>query len=701
MEEIKLEQYDTSKNITPIENQEINQRVDFELHNAQCKMIKVGGITNIVMGLFIIWVFYGQVKFVILMSWYAILFTINGINMGLNFYYQAHKPTPQEIQKRLRTYHIILVPLCLTWSSIGVLFVIDSTNLAYQLFAIAFLLIVLVGFSIGTGTDFTASILSITSLLIPPIVFHAYTAIESILSKSHNAHLDIAFVISLVNTGIFLLLTCYIAHELIKRSFRLTFINVMLNKKLENINKFLEERVKERTIELEKSLELVKYQATHDLLTNLPNHRYMIEHLEKLINVARKENRFVYVAFFSLNEMDKINDGLGHYVGNFIIQTISKRLQNIFKEVGKNFSLSRYTITLSRRDEFVILLELDLYLEDIEKISNIFFGILEKVIHIENQMLKLTGSIGVSVYPQDGEDVKTLLMNADAAMVNAKQWGGNKFIKYKPEINANLSRQIELEGYLNDALKNNEFKLYYQPFVDVLTEKICGAEALIRWKNPVLGFVSPMRFIYIAEANGMIIPLGEWVLREAFTQTKAWHEQGFTTLKVAVNLSAKQLQQENIVKTIEHILKEADLDPQFIELELTETEAFKEEAVPVLKRLKAIGFNLSIDDFGTGYSGLKNLKLFAIDKLKIDRAFIQDVDTNIESKTIVSNIVSLAKKMGITVLSEGVETEEQLAFLQKIGCDLIQGYYFSPPVPVEEFTKLLSNGLGPAGISLD
>jgi diguanylate cyclase (GGDEF)-like protein len=674
--------------LTPDETSEIAKKVDIELNLTLLKVIKIGGIANFLSVILIAFILSHRTPWPLLISWTLVLFVLNTINFIYPFYCEHYNTTSQKMASRRKFHYCIIALLCITWGSMSLLF--SAYDPDYHLYTTIFLLAILLGFSFGAIPDFNASVISTSFLLIPYIAYHIFSGVRSILLGQGDPHLNLGFAACIFILGIFMTGVCYIGNRLIKKSFQLTFTNITLNKKLENINKFLEDRVKERTIELEKSLQLVKYQATHDLLTNLPNHLYLLENLEQAITLADKKNSMVYILFFALNEMDKINDGLGHQASSLTIQTITERLQKALKKTPKSkLFITRYTITLSRRDEFVILLESNFDSKEIEKIAEVFFHTLEEPVHIEQQALKLTGSIGASVYPKDGKDVKTLLMNADAAMVRAKQWGGNKLIHYKSEINADISKQLELESYLHDALKNDEFRLYYQPFIDLNTGKICGAEALIRWKNPTLGFISPLAFIFLAESNGMIIPLGEWVFGQACSQTKVWHERGFTSLKMAINLSAKQLQQENIVAMVKQTLKKINLTPEYIELELTETEAFKEEAIPVLKQLKAIGLNLSIDDFGTGYSGLKNLKLFTIDKLKIDIAFVRDIDKNSESRAIVSNIIGLAKKMGISVLAEGVETREQLISLKKLGCNMIQGYYFSPPIPADDFTELL------------
>lgn len=309
--------------------------------------------------------------------------------------------------------------------------------------------------------------------------------------------------------------------------------------------------------------------------------------------------------------------------------------------------------------------------------------------YLDKQGVKITASIGVSIYNKDGSDVETLLMSADAAMLQAKQIGGNRLEFYRPEINEQLPKQLELETDLHDALKNNQLQLYYQPLIDVKTGKPCGMEALIRWPHPQQGFISPMRFIPLAEETGLIVPIGEWIIREACEQTKKWHDMGFTTLKVAVNLSEKQLHQKDLIQMIKNILAETKFDPRFLEMEITETAILDDSVTAIIKEFSAMGISLAVDDFGTGYSGLSYLKRFSIDKLKIDQSFIRDIPENNDSITIVSAIIAMAKELDIHTLAEGVETKEQLQFLQSRNCDYIQGYYFSKPLEKTFMTEFL------------
>jgi diguanylate cyclase (GGDEF)-like protein len=394
--------------------------------------------------------------------------------------------------------------------------------------------------------------------------------------------------------------------------------------------------------------------------------------------------------FFSLNEIEKINDGLGYQIGDILIRTVAERLKNRFEP--KNLIENNYRITLSRKDVFIILIDNIHKINEIKEKASALLTVLDTPIMTEKQPLKLTASIGISLYPRHGKEIKTLLMNADSAMLRAKQQGGNNLKIYKADIDAKISRQLEIEANLHFALDKNEFVLHYQPIINLKTGKICSAEALLRWNSLALGSIPPTDFIPLAEANGIIFPLGNWVARTACIQNKIWHDMGFTSFRMAINISAKQLANKAILQIFEDILTETKLNPEFIELELTEGVAFQDNAVPLLKRFKSMGFQLSIDDFGTGYSGLSTLKLFNIDTLKIDKIFVDDVEKNNDNSTIVSNTIALAQEMDLSVIAEGVETIEQVNFLKAHGCDMIQGYYFSKPVDAETFTKLLTSG---------
>lgn len=682
----KLQKHSEDTLLSPQEIQTIERKVNFEIASSHHNMIKVGSITNIVAGLFVIWTLYNQHSLTILLYWYLALVVLSVSDILWAKRYDARTLTYDKLLIWRKGFYVIFGILCLVWGSIGVLFI--SGELNNQIYIIAFLLAVLIGFSFSSITDFTLATVSILLLLFPTVAFRMYLGMQDIRLSGHDVHFHFGISISLLILGTFLLIVCFIGSRLVHKFFRLSFINVALSRKLEDMNTTLEKRVQERTIELEKSLKLVTYQATHDLLTDLPNQRLLFEYMEEFIKESIKTKTMFAVIFFSLNEIEKINDGFGHHVGDFVIKTIAQRLQERFVEAQK---ANTYTVTLSRKDVFVILLHPIFKLDEIEGKVEPLFSVLEEPIYTENQIIRVTASIGISIYPRNGNNIKTLLMNADAAMLRSRQYGGNYIHMYKSEINADISRQLELESNLHSALSKSEFLLHYQPFVDLQTGKICGMEALVRWVHPVMGLVPPDSFIPLAETNGIINPLGEWVLRTACFQTREWHRMGFTDLKIAVNLSAKQLQQKNIINIIDIILRESELEPQFLELELTETAAFQDDTIPILKQMNEMGLGLSIDDFGTGYSSLKNLKQFLISKLKIDKSFVKDIDTNNDSKTIVSNTIELAKKLNIYVLAEGVETKANVDFLKSHGCHYAQGYYFSPPVKAEVFTELLMN----------
>jgi diguanylate cyclase (GGDEF)-like protein len=672
------EKFTQSASLNNADKKEIDDLVAYTLNDVQLLMIKIGGLTNMLAAIFVAFVLYGKVSTTLLVGWNLALLALNIMNVSFSMYFKHRKVDPSQMAPWRNTYRFILGTLCFTWGIVGVLF---TSDLQYQLYTMTFLQIALVGFSFGTITDFTASLVATICVMTPYIAFRVFSAVHH-TGAGYDTHLNLAFSISLAILGVFLLAVSFVGYRLIKNFFKLSFVNVALSKKLENMNQFLEKRVKERTIELENSLKLVTYQSMHDLLTDLPNQRLFMKYIRSAIKISNQNNQMFAVISFSINEIERINDALGHQTGEVMIQTVTKRFNKLLDKLDETqitpLELPETIVSLSRKDVFIILVQ-PVIPEEVKTRVESFFSILKEPIYIGKQAITLSASIGVCLYPIDGREMTSLLMNSDAAMLKAKQRGGNSLNIYEAEINADFTRQLEVESYLHAALKNNELSLVYQPFIDAKTHRICGLEALIRWKNPVLGFVSPVDFIPIAVANGLIIPIGEW------------HKQGFTSLKISVNLASKQLLDKNIMKMIAEILEENSLDPAFLELELTETEAFQADVIPILNQANEMGLCLSIDDFGMGYSGLSNLKLFAIDKLKIDKSFVDDVITNNDSKAIVTNTINLAKKLNVIALAEGVETKEQLDFLRDNGCDLIQGYYFSPAVSASDFTKLLEN----------
>ncbi len=343
-------------------------------------------------------------------------------------------------------------------------------------------------------------------------------------------------------------------------------------------------------------------------------------------------------------------------------------------------------------DEFTILLRGLTKIKHAALVAKRIIKCLGLPVKVAGQELYVTGSIGIAAYPDDGEDIDTLLKNADSAMYHAKDAGRNNFKFYAKHMNEFTLSRLNMEAELKKALERNEFILYYQPQVEAATSTIVGVEALIRWEHPERGMVSPNEFVFIAEETGLIILIGEWVLRTACEQMAIWHKAGFNELRVGVNLSSLQFRQGNIVKTIKNILAATGLDPQYLELELTESIMMQdvEETIATLWKLKEMGLKLSIDDFGTGYSSMSYLKRFPLDTLKIDKSFIKDVMTDSDDAAITKATIGLAKGLGLTTIAEGVETKEQLTFLRKQGCDQIQGYFISRPVPAEKVEQLFA-----------
>lgn len=674
--------------LTYKEQNEIAHKVEFELIDKQYQIIKIGILINFIGGIIVLFTFYNRVHPTLLLTWFGALTLIDIIGLSLAFYYQYHKRQITQIKLWQYIYRIIVGIICLLWGSISILFA--SSDVYYQFFLVFVLFILIVGLGLGNILDFPSALISILCLLIPYSIFWLFLTNGHGVKVSHK--LNMQFGVSLLALGIFLVVASYIGFVLITRMIKLSFINVFLSKKLEIANKVLEHKVKERTLELENSLKRATYLATHDPLTGLPNRRLLIEYIRTAIRIYSQNNTPFIILLLSINELEKINNAFGHKIRDFVIQIVSERLRTTFtKALTKQLKLISCYITLSRNDELVMLLQPFSTAQEVEMAAGLIFSILDEPIFTKKQKIKLTASMGGCFYPKDGTDTRSLLMNAHAAMMRQKKQGGNGFSLYLPEVNADISRELEMENDLYAALQNHEFTLLYQPIVDVKHHRICGMEALIRWKHPTMGFVPPNIFIQLAEANGMIVPLGDWILQTAAKQIKFWHAHGFDYLKMAVNLSARQLQQKDLVSNLSNILKKFRLKPNHLELELTETEAFKDEAIPILKQFTSMGLDLSIDDFGTGFSGLTNLKLIKINKLKIDKSFVQDLESSDESKAIVSNIIELARKLGIIVCAEGVETRNQLKYLLDLGCDQIQGYYFSRPITAVAFTQLLQN----------
>lgn len=423
----------------------------------------------------------------------------------------------------------------------------------------------------------------------------------------------------------------------------------------------------------------ITHMAQHDFLTGLPNRMLLLDRMAQAISHARRENHKVALMFLDLDKFKYINDLHGHILGDKLLQEVARRISSI--------SRSGDTVCRLGGDEFVLMLT---DLQNSDDASSIALKLLETVAGpclIDGHEIDITTSIGIALFPDDGKDGSELLRHADAAMYHAKQNGRNNYHFFTSEMNRRALERMAIERKLRHALERGEFTLHYQPQLDLRTMRLIGAEALLRWKDPESGeLISPARFVPIAEENGMIVPIGEWVLREACRQMAEWRKSGLPEIPVSVNLSAVQFRQKDLGGTIRGILRQYGISPSSLELEITETAVMKdaETAIALLKEMKEMGVQLAMDDFGTGYSSLSYLKQLPIDKLKIDQSFVRDTAHDPDDAAIVSTIISMARNLKLKVTAEGVETDRQLAFLNQHGCDHGQGYYFSPPLPPDQ-----------------
>jgi diguanylate cyclase (GGDEF)-like protein len=428
----------------------------------------------------------------------------------------------------------------------------------------------------------------------------------------------------------------------------------------------------------------LEHQANYDALTGLPNRNLLNDRLRQAVYQQRSP-RNLAVVFMDLDHFKFVNDSLGHSTGDKLLKAMSERLRAALREGD--------TVGRVGGDEFVLILNDQSNEEVIFRAMQRISAKVSEPITIDGKELYVSCSAGISMYPQDGPDVDTLLKNADAAMYRAKEHGRNNFQFYTAEMNERVNERLALENALRRALERQEFILHYQQKVDMKSGVIVGAEALVRWMHPEWGLVRPARFIPLAEETGLIVQLGEWVLREACRQTREWLDSGLKPGVVSVNLSARQFRQEGLVRMVSRILEETKLEPAQLEMELTESMVMHnvEAAIATLQGLKSLGVALSVDDFGTGYSSLSYLKDLPIDALKIDRSFVRDIGAGADAEdgVIAQAIVSLGHSLHLKVVAEGVETDQQVRFLKRLGCDELQGFFYGEPVAPADYAGLL------------
>lgn len=427
----------------------------------------------------------------------------------------------------------------------------------------------------------------------------------------------------------------------------------------------------------------IMYLANHDALTGLPNRNLLQDRIRQAVTQARRSNEQGAVLFIDLDQFKTINDSLGHDVGDLLLKAVAARLVSSLR--------SEDTVARQGGDEFIVVLPKVVNAQDAGIVAQNLLDAMMPPYQIQGNELHASASIGIAILPDDGEDSDKLLKNSDTAMYHAKGTGRNNYQFFTPRMNQLAAEKHSMGTDLRHALERNELLLHYQPMVDMPSGKLVGMEVLLRWQHPEQGLIPPLKFIPLAEETGLIVPIGEWVLKSACLQLRAWQDQGYDLPLLAINLSARQFRQKTLAETIARILGETGVEARFVELEITESILMEniDEVVETLRKLSDMGLEISIDDFGTGYSSLSYLKRFPIDKLKIDRSFVQDIATDPDDAAIVTAIIALAHSLQMKVIAEGVEEVAQLAFLSRQGCDQYQGYYFSKPLPASEVvTKL-------------
>ena len=503
--------------------------------------------------------------------------------------------------------------------------------------------------------------------------FIGMLALELPIQMSYDIPITLLSLLIAVLVSGFALRTANVALE--KRTIELSAANALLQQQMQ-------ERVQAENAMRASQEQLNNYLTRHDALTGLPNRNFFRDRLTHAMARAKRNGLMMAMIVLDLDRFKEINDTLGHTAGDKVLQAVAKVMRESLREVD--------TIVRLGGDEFALILEDIAHVDRVTALAERILQIFSNPLVIDGREIYVTASTGITLYPHGVDGVDALLQAADIAMHHAKEEGGNTYEFYAPEMNVHAAANLDMENLLRRALERQEFLLHYQPKVAVKSGRITGVEALIRWNSKELGPVSPAKFIPLAEKTGLIVPIGEWVLKTACAQNKAWQEQGYPPLLMSVNLSPRQFRQKNLLEMVAAGLRDAGLNPRFLELEITEGMIMvrPEKAIAILQEVHQLGVQLSVDDFGTGYSSLAYLKRFPVQKLKIDQSFMRDLTVDRDDAGIVTAVVAMAKSLNLEVIAEGVETAEQLAFLAKLDCDEYQGYYFSRPVPAGEFTRL-------------
>jgi len=472
------------------------------------------------------------------------------------------------------------------------------------------------------------------------------------------------------------------AFDYIPKPFEIEQVELSVRKALNHQQLLVEKRCYDNHLEevIKQRTERINYLAFHDILTDLPNRALFEDRLTQ--SLVRHNDKKTAVILFSIHRFKQLHETLGHEAGYAIIKNVAERLKTF---IGENATVAKF-----ESDEFAMLINNVKGAENIVQIINDINKTFDFPVEIDDREIFTGLDIGISMFPDDADNAADLMKDAGVALSRAVEHSGTNYEFYKTEMNCKALGRLELENNLRRAIEREELRVYYQPKIDTTSKQIVGMEALVRWQHPELGFISPAEFIPLAEETGIIVPLGEWVLRTACDQTKIWNEKGFP-LNVSVNLSPEQFQQKGLAEMVMNVIEENSLDPSQIELEITETSIMKDAdyVVKVLGELRSKGIKISIDDFGIGYSSFGYLKSLPIDSLKIDKSFIQDITTDPDAAALVMSIISLSHNLRLKIIAEGVETEDQLKFLHLLRCDAWQGYLYSKPVCAVDFEKLL------------
>ena len=507
------------------------------------------------------------------------------------------------------------------------------------------------------------------------LVPHVHSLSPDTVVVMVSGNQDIEFAIKALRVGAF---------DYITKPIDLRHVEASVERALNHCNLLKEKRLYKEQIEnlLQQRTAEVNWLANFDTVTQLPNRALFEDRLTQAVAIAKATNQSLGVLFISLDQFKKVNDSLGHAPGDTLLREFAERLKSC---IGKSDTVARFG-----SDEFALLRsQIDDTNDVIETIGSLS-QVLKFAFDLPGHELFATASVGVSLFPLDGDDCQTLLKNAGAALYKARRSGGANYQFFTADMHELATSRLALESNLRRAIQNEEFLVHYQPRVSVDSLAITGIEALVRWQHPHLGLISPSEFIPLAEDTGLIVPIGEWVLRSACLQGRRWLDQGFAPVRIAVNISARQFHDQDLAQTVIRILDETGLPPNYLELELTESSIMQnaEFAAGMLNRLKSRGINISIDDFGTGFSSLASLKRLPIDALKIDQSFVRDATSDPDDAALVMAIITLAHNLRLKVIAEGVETEDQLRFLQLLRCDEIQGYFFSRPLSAERLVSV-------------